>query len=63
MGPIPAPGPSNQKKKLKKKSKSYDLLRSSKAKRLAEKQQIEALETAAHQFVREAVCSSHLFLH
>ncbi|KAH9057338.1 DEAD-domain-containing protein [Lactarius vividus] len=50
MGPTPAPGPSHQKKKFKKKLKSHAPIRSSKAKRLAEKQQIEALETATHQF-------------
>ncbi|KAH8985950.1 DEAD-domain-containing protein [Lactarius hatsudake] len=50
MGPTPAPGPSHQKKRSKKKLKSNAPLRSSKAKRLAEKQQIEALETTAHQF-------------
>ncbi|KAH8979630.1 DEAD-domain-containing protein [Lactarius akahatsu] len=47
MGPTPALGPSHQKKRSKKK---LNPLRSSKAKRLAEKQQIEALETATHQF-------------
>ena len=55
MGPIPAPGPSSLKKKSKKKLKSHASLRSSKAKRLVEKQQVEALETAACQFVREAL--------
>ncbi|KAI9461233.1 DEAD-domain-containing protein [Lactarius psammicola] len=38
MGPNPAPGPSHQRKSQKE------------VKRLAEKQQIEALESAAHQF-------------
>ncbi|KAH9045118.1 DEAD-domain-containing protein [Lactarius hengduanensis] len=50
MGPTPALGPSHRKKRSKKKSKLNAPLRSSKAKRLAEKQQIEALETATHQF-------------
>ncbi|KAI0283637.1 hypothetical protein BGY98DRAFT_951104 [Russula aff. rugulosa BPL654] len=48
MGPIP--GPSGQKKKSRNGSKSRAPLRTSKARRLAEKQQIEALEQAALQF-------------
>ncbi|KAI0302536.1 DEAD-domain-containing protein [Russula brevipes] len=48
MGPIP--GPSSQKKKSRNGSKSRTPLRSSKARRLAEKQQIEALEQTALQF-------------
>jgi hypothetical protein len=51
MGPIP--GPSGQKKKPKNGSKSRAPHRSSKARRLAEKQQIDALEQAALQFVRD----------
>ncbi|KAI0000434.1 P-loop containing nucleoside triphosphate hydrolase protein [Russula vinacea] len=46
----PTPGPSIQKKKSKNVPKSRDPLRSSRARRLAEKQQIEALEQAALQF-------------
>ncbi|KAH9994966.1 hypothetical protein BJV74DRAFT_830772 [Russula compacta] len=48
MGPIS--GPSNQNKKSKHGSKSRNLIRSSRMRRLAEKQQIEALEQAALQF-------------
>ncbi|KAH9176637.1 DEAD-domain-containing protein [Lactarius sanguifluus] len=49
-GDVVASAEYHQKKRSKKKLKSNAPLRSSKAKRLAEKQQIEALETATHQF-------------
>jgi hypothetical protein len=60
MGPIPSP--SDHKKNLKKGQKFRAHLRYSKARRLAEKQQIEALEHAASQFVRRTfavLCYHH----
>jgi len=50
MGPTLSP--QKQKKKSRNVSKSRTPFQSSRARRLAEKQQIEALEQAALQFVR-----------
>src|SRR5216683_5989066 len=56
MGPVSAPP--KQKKKSRNGSKPRTPLRFSRARRLAEKQQIEALEHAALQFVRSAFSST-----
>jgi len=59
MGPVSTPP--KQKKKSRNGSKPRTPLRFSRARRLAEKQQIEALEQAALQFVRSAFFFKHFF--
>jgi len=57
----PTLGPQKQKKKSRNGSESRFSLRSSRARRLAEKQQIEALEQAALQFVRGAFTGLYFY--